>query len=107
MSYNLPAVLAWKFSGVSGITCRENEERTDMECIAHPDGIPSQAQIDQWTAEYEAAGGVVEEQKEREAERLQRDPIIKAIVKALNKGTFIPGSNHPPAELKAIIKAEL
>ena len=37
----------------------------------------------------------------------QNRNIMKAIVIALNKGTLIPGANVKPAELKAIIKAEL
>jgi len=33
--------------------------------------------------------------------------LIKAIILALNDGSFIPGSNYTNAQLKAIIKAKL
>ena len=45
-----------------------------------------------------------DEKDDRAAEQLQS---LKALVLALNDGSFVPGSNHTNAQLKAIIKAKL
>jgi|ETNvirnome_2_130_1030620.scaffolds.fasta_scaffold02687_3 hypothetical protein len=38
---------------------------------------------------------------------IQNQAVLKAVVTAINKGTFVPGANETNADLKAIIKAEM
>jgi len=45
---NIATVIGWKFNNQSGMSTR------DGVITAFPDGIPSQADQDLWTAEYEA-----------------------------------------------------
>jgi len=45
-------VIGWKFSHQPGMRCKEIDGV--MEIIGFPGGIPSQADQDTWTAEYDA-----------------------------------------------------
>ena len=58
---NIAQVLAWKYKGIEGIRCREINDV--MTIIDFPGGIPSRADQDLWTQEYNdwlAAGGLLD-----------------------------------------------
>lgn len=73
---NISDVIGWKFNHQSGMHCKEIN--SVMTIIEFPNGIPSQADQDTWTAEYDAyvAGGGLED----EAADIQTkfDPLLKA-----------------------------
>ena len=50
---DIASVIGWKHNHQSGMTCRENSDGV-MEITEFPNGIPSQALQDTWTAEYDA-----------------------------------------------------
>jgi len=102
---NLPSLLSWKFNNQPGMRCKEIDGV--MTIIDFPGGIPTQAEIDTWTAEYEAAGGDAEMERERKADVSKVDPFLKALVLALNDGSLVPGSNYTNQQLKQIIKSKL
>jgi len=58
--------------------------------------------IDKSQAELDADA---EQEKDKKAGNL--DPILKALVLALNDGSLVPGSNYTNQQLKQIIKAKL
>ena len=50
---NIAEVIGWKHNHQEGMTCRENSDGV-IEITEFPNGIPSQALQDTWTAEYDA-----------------------------------------------------
>jgi hypothetical protein len=46
-------VIGWKHNHQAGMCCRENSDGV-LEITEFPGGIPSQADQDKWTKEYEA-----------------------------------------------------
>ena len=52
---NIGEVIGWKFSHQPGMTTK------DGVIVEFPDGIPSQADQDKWTAEYEAWKTIMDE----------------------------------------------
>ena len=78
-----------------------------FQIIEFPGGIPSQAEQDQWTAEYIAAGNGDNVIKEQQSDPSNIDPFLKALVLALNDGSFVPGSNYTLPQIKTIIKSKL
>lgn len=56
---NIAQVIGWKFNHQPGMRCEENEQGV-LAIVEFPGGIPTQAEQDQWTAEYEARDIAVE-----------------------------------------------
>lgn len=103
---NLAAILEWKFPGVQGIECRE--EAGALRCTAHPDGVPNQAQIDTWTAEYLAAEPWKDQQTEAELGTDVVRVIIETIVPMIQNGTITTMTSADViAQAKANRRAEL
>ena len=50
---SIAEVIGWKHNHQEGMTCRENSDGV-IEITEFPNGIPSQALQDTWTAEYDA-----------------------------------------------------
>ena len=50
---HIAEVIGWKFDHQEGMSCRENDKGV-LVITEFPGGIPSQADQDAWTAEYEA-----------------------------------------------------
>lgn len=50
---------------------------------------------------------VTNESARKDAAASNLDELLLAVVKALNNGSFVPGSNYDGATLKSIIKGEL
>ncbi len=98
-------VIGWKHNHQEGMRCKEVDGV--LTIVEFPGGIPSQADQDLWTAEYEAAGGAVEIEKDRAVDFSTVDPFLKAVVLCINDGTIIPGANVAPAALKAAVRAKL
>lgn len=48
-----------------------------------------------------------EAEAERDSLSTNLDRVLKAVVLALNDGTFVPGSGYTGAQLKSIVKAKL
>jgi len=94
---NMVEVLAWKFSNQAGMEVRGGV------ITEFPGGIPSQQVQDTWTAEYDAR----DQQAEQYDREIGSNKLIKAVVLALNDGSFIPGANASPSQIKAAIKAKL
>ena len=60
---NISKVIGWKFDNQQGMRCKEIDGV--MTIIGFPNGIPSQADQDLWTQEYNAwlnGGGALEDQ---------------------------------------------
>ena len=94
-------VIGWKFNHQEGMRCKEIDGV--MEIIEFPDGIPSQADQDLWTQEYNdwiAAGG----EKDLQAENMINDPIIASIIDEL---ALLPGGVGLQAKIKARILGKL
>jgi hypothetical protein len=69
---------------------------------------PTAQEIAAWTAEYEAQGGdaiLLDKKKTRQATAIP--PLLKALVLALNDGSFVPGSGYNAAQIRSILKAKL
>lgn len=60
---NIAEIIGWKFGHQGGMRCAGNAQGA-LEIVEFPGGIPTQAEIDQWTAEYEA--------RDVDAERVDR-----------------------------------
>ena len=58
----------------------------------------------EFTVRNKTAQELDDEKDEQASNQLES---LKALVLALNDGSFVPGSNHTNAQLKAIIKAKL
>jgi len=102
---NISDVIAWKFNEQPGMRCAE--VGGIMTIIEFPGGVPSQADQDLWTQEYIAAGNGAEMQKQRDSDPANVSPFLKALVLALNDGSFVPNNNYTLPQIKAIIKAKL
>ena len=92
---NLSEVLGWKFNHEPGIRTR------DGVLTAWPSSLgdePTQAQIDQWTAEYEA--GKTDADVDAEMDSFMDTPEMKSIIEGI--ADFAPG---PPGGLRDAIKA--
>jgi hypothetical protein len=57
-----------------------------------------------WTVRDKTAQELDEIENDRTLHKLN---LLKPLIKALNDGSFVPGSNHTNAQLKAIIKSHL
>lgn len=57
---NIGAVIGWKFNHQSGMST------SDGIITAFPNGIPTQAEQDKWTAEYEAHLTATQYQRDRQ-----------------------------------------
>ena len=68
---NIGAVIGWKFDHQSGMCT------SDGVITAFPNGIPTQADQDTWTAEYEAHLATTEYSRQRKAEydKLNQDEM--------------------------------
>lgn len=49
---NIAEVIAWKFNNQEGMRCEDDNSGLPV-IVEFPGGIPSQAQQDAWTAEYD------------------------------------------------------
>lgn len=100
----LPFALAWKFNNQTGMRCQEIDGV--MTIIEFPGGIPSLEDQALWMSEYEAwllAGG----EKDLAANPSNADRYLKALILALNNGSFVPGSNYTITQIKNIIRATI
>lgn len=48
-----------------------------------------------------------DDEKDKEADPGKIDSWLKAFALALNDGTFVPGSNYTPAQIKQIVKDKM
>lgn len=74
---SIAEVISFKFPDRQGMVCREVDGA--VRIVEFPGGIPSQADQDTWTAEYEAfvvAGGL----KEREVDRQFQATTIQRLI---------------------------
>lgn len=94
---NISEVIGWKFPQQEGMNCKPNENGV-LVIVKFPGGIPSQADQNTWTAEYEARD-IQEEDYNR---RLNVDPLLKALA-LVCADQF----GMTPAQMKAAIKAKL
>jgi len=106
---NISKVIGWKFNHQEGMSCKEIDGV--MTIIEFPGGIPSQADQDIWTQEYNdwiAAGGLKDIQVEEELGSDVVRIIIETIVPIIQDGSI---TSKTPDEIiataKAIRKAEL
>jgi len=98
---NISQVIGWKFNHQAGMRCKEID--SVMTIIEFPGGIPSQADQDLWTQEYNdwiLAGG----DKDAKAQELMTNPIISAILEELE---LMPGGVGLTARIQAKLKAKL
>lgn len=73
---SIAEVIGWKFNHQSGMACKE--VNGVMSIVEFPTGIPSQADQDIWTAEYDTyvlVGGLQDEAADFES---KFDPLLKA-----------------------------
>lgn len=61
-------VIGWKFSYQPGMVCREVDGA--LRIVEFPGGIPTQAQQDQWTAEFDAAMALEQAARDADAARM-------------------------------------
>jgi len=98
-------VISWKFNDQPGMMCKEIDGV--LKIVKFPGGIPSQADQDLWTAEYEAY--IASEQYlDDEAEKgMTSDSVLLLIAKALhnheNRIRALEGKG--PVTLKQVISA--
>lgn len=86
----------------SGVIVQDDGEGPYIKQWNHPVlPEPTQAELDAITGDYVPDLGAVYDKA------LQNNQLIRALVKALNKGTFVPGSNYTGPQMKTIIKAEM
>jgi len=94
-------VIGWKFNHQAGMRCKEIDGV--MIIVEFPGGIPSQADQDTWTQEYNnwiAAGG----DKDAKAQELMNDPVILSVIEELE---LMPGGAGLTVRIQAKLKAKL
>ena len=82
--YSLAEIIGWKFNHQQGMSTIRHEDGTE-EITAFPGGIPTQQEIDTWTAEYDAyvlAGG---RDTERAIGYITEHPAVAALLEELEK----------------------
>jgi hypothetical protein len=83
---NIAHVISWKFNDQPGMRCKEIDGV--MTIIDFPGGIPSQAEQDQWIAEYAAAEPWKDQQIEEELGSDAIRIIIETIVPMIQDGSI-------------------
>jgi hypothetical protein len=106
---NIAEVIDWKFDGQAGMRCKANPVTGILEIVEFPGGIPSQADQDLWTTEYEA--------RDIGAERVDRafpqtdvaQVIFQAFLEIANRLDVLEGGlgDIAPAQLKTWLKNKL
>ena len=75
---NLPTILGWKHNDMPGIRCQEDGNGV-MRCVEFPGGMPTQEQIDTWTAEYAAYLASGAQKNEEAITQLSKDNLRKVL----------------------------
>jgi len=100
---NIANVIGWKFNHQKGMRCKEIDNV--MTIIEFPGGVPSRANQDLWTQEYNdwvAAGGLKDIQVEEELGSNVVRLIIETIVPMIQDGSI---TTKTPNEIIAMAKA--
>ena len=94
-------VIGWKFAHQPGMVCKTIDGV--MTITEFPGGIPSQADQDTWTAEYDAhvAAGGLEDDK---AQVMLDDQVITSILEELE---LMPGGQGLKNKVQARLKGKL
>ena len=103
-------VIDWKFNSQEGMCCKEIDGV--IQIVKFPGGIPSQAEQDQWTQEYQAfvnSGGLLDKEADIEA---KFDPTLKAfalvMLQEINRlRTELGLPTYTVNQLKQAVKAKL
>jgi hypothetical protein len=99
-------VIGWKFNNQSGMRCAEVGGA--IRIIEFPGGIPTQAEQDQWTAEYEAWLSAQQTAATAEAARLsaiEQDPVCVDLRDRLAAATPTQISNYVDANVTDLASA--
>ena len=94
-------VIGWKFNHQEGMRCKE--VKGVMKIISFPGGVPSKADQDTWTQEYDdwlLAGG----DKDEKAAALLNDDVISSILDEIES---IPGVAGIRNKIQARLKGKL
>lgn len=84
---SIAEVIGWKFSNQPGMRCAEIN--SVMRIVEFPGGIPSQAEQDAWTAEYQAYLSSDARKNDDAQRELDGVKALKALVLLLiDKGVF-------------------
>jgi len=81
--HNIAEILAWKFEKAPGIRT-VGDQITEWPQVLGP--IPTQAQLDQWTAEYEAFRTAEEQKVAAQKEKEERARLELAALRAEQAG---------------------
>ena len=102
---DISLVIGWKFNHQEGMRCKEIDGV--MTIVEFPNGIPTQADQDGWTAEYNARDEVGERHEKAYKQELKNSRVLRAIIRSINDGSLVTGANLSKAALKTIIKANM
>jgi len=84
---NIADVIGWKFNHQSGMRCKEIDGA--IEITEFPGGIPSQAEQDLWTSEYQAwvaAGGLLDRETDAKwKDDPQNDALMLVLFETYNE----------------------
>jgi len=98
---NISKVISWKFNHQAGMKCKEIDGV--MTVVEFPGGVPSQADQDTWTQEYDdwlLAGG----DKDEKAATLLNDDVISSILDEIES---LPGGAGIRNKIQARLKGKL
>lgn len=98
---NINEAIGWKFNNQSGMSCKA--VNGVMRITEFPGGIPSQAQQDQWTSEYDAhiaSGGHKDEEANRKMNDAKRNSLVDAFHELENRIRTLEG--RPPVDRSVV-----